>query len=85
LTETELQSAGRRRNILRARCTVALIEQQTAAIGPMRETSPNRISYRFFTVKEPIYRQNGQKLCQGSTRGRKKSCASLRLSEKVAI
>jgi hypothetical protein len=61
LTEAELQSAGRRRNILWARCTVALIEQQTAAINPMREASPNRISYRFFTIKEPIYRQNGQK------------------------
>ena len=32
-----LQSAGRRRNILWARCPAAINQQQTAAIGPARE------------------------------------------------
>lgn len=35
-TSSALQSAGRRRNILRARCSAALNQQQTAAIGPTR-------------------------------------------------
>ena len=49
------------RKILQAQCAAALNEQQTAAIDPMHETKQNRISYLFFTLREPIFRQNDQK------------------------
>jgi hypothetical protein len=36
-TSSALQSTGRRRNILWVRCSAALNQHQTAAIGPTRE------------------------------------------------